>query len=423
MSPDSMYESRSRVSRALVVTLLCIPLAGGGCASLNKTEKGAGTGAAVGAAVGGLIGRANGSTAKGAILGAVVGGAAGAVIGHRMDEQAKELDNKLPNASVERVGEGIQITFDSGILFDVDSDVLRVASRDNLSALANSISEYPGTKILVVGHTDSTGSDSYNQSLSERRANSARTFLLQQGVSLGVMYGNKAVRSISQLYDDPAKKAQSGAGQAYDPANFVVNEEGYVVRKDQWRTVDEKPIKYVDATGSEIVKIGDANPDFNMSFNPIFNWKRFAINGLLDWSQGGDIYNGTRQWPFFDNRDRIYDQRGKPDAEKKNQSYYNFFYNSLNPIDFFVESGTYVKIKELAVHYTFDRNQLSKIGLGKIENVRIGVIGRNLFTFTNYSGYDPEVGSPFANDPYQVRFDWFTYPHFRTFTGLVEIAF
>jgi TonB-linked SusC/RagA family outer membrane protein len=249
------------------------------------------------------------------------------------------------------------------------------------------------------------------------------TFLLKQGVSLGVMYGNKAVRSINELYDDPAKKAQSGAGQAWDPANFVVNEEGYVVRKDQWRTVDEKPIKYVDATGSEIVKIGDANPDFNMSFNPIFNWKRFAINGLLDWSQGGNIYNGTRQWPFFDNRDRIYDQRGKPEEEKKNQSYYNFFYNSLNPIDFFVESGTYLKIKELAVHYTFDRNQLGKIGLGKIENVRIGVIGRNLFTFTNYSGYDPEVGSPFANDPYQVRFDWFTYPHFRTFTGLVEIAF
>jgi len=207
MSPDSMYESRSRVSRALVVTLLCIPLAGGGCASLNKTEKGAGTGAAVGAAVGGLIGRANGSTAKGAILGAVVGGAAGAVIGHRMDEQAKELDNKLPNASVERVGEGIQITFDSGILFDVDSDVLRVASRDNLSALANSISEYPGTKILVVGHTDSTGSDSYNQSLSERRANSARTFLLQQGV------GGDRIESAGRGESEPVAANDSAEGR------------------------------------------------------------------------------------------------------------------------------------------------------------------------------------------------------------------
>ena len=249
------------------------------------------------------------------------------------------------------------------------------------------------------------------------------TFLLKKGVSLGVMYGTRTVRTVDELYDDPAKKAQSGPGQAYDPANFTVNEDGYVVRKDQWRTSAEKPIAYVDADGNSIVKIGDANPDFNLSFNPIFYWKKLAINGLLDWSQGGDIYNGTRQWPFFDNRDIVYDQVGKPEEEKKPLSYYNYFYNGLNPIDFFVESGTYLKIKELAVHYTFDRNQLGKIGLGKLENIRVGVIGRNLFTFTNYSGYDPEVGSPFANDPYQVRFDWFVYPHFRTFTGLVEIAF
>ena len=95
----------------------------------------------------------------------------------------------------------------------------------------------------------------------------------------------------------------------------------------------------------------------------------------------------------------------------------------MNPIDFFVEPGTYVKIRELAAHYTLDRNQLKKIGLGKLENIRLGLIGRNLFTFTKYSGYDPEVASPFDNDPFQVRIDWFTYPHFRTFTGLVEIAF
>jgi outer membrane protein OmpA-like peptidoglycan-associated protein len=133
--------------------------------------------------VGGLIGKAAGSTAKGAILGAVVGGAAGAVIGHRMDEQAKELENRLPNATVERVGEGIQVTFDSGILFDVDSDVLRAASQSNLTALAKSIADYPGTAILVVGHTDNTGTDAHNQTLSERRADSARAFLLQQGVA------------------------------------------------------------------------------------------------------------------------------------------------------------------------------------------------------------------------------------------------
>lgn len=169
-------------SRALTASILCISLASAGCASMNQTEKGAAGGAAAGAALGGLIGKAAGSTAKGAILGAVVGGAAGAAIGHRMDEQAKELDAELPNATVERVGEGIQVTFDSGILFDVDSDVLRPASEENLSNLAQSIAEYDGTRILVVGHTDATGSDAYNQGLSERRASAARTYLMRQGV-------------------------------------------------------------------------------------------------------------------------------------------------------------------------------------------------------------------------------------------------
>lgn len=262
------------------------------------------------------------------------------------------------------------------------------------------------------------------------------TFRLAKGVSLGAMYGVKVVRSVDELYDDPAKLAQSGPGQRWSRDSVVVNEEGFVVRRSTWRCQNginmetkaacsgqERPIAYIDPTGNDVVQIGDANPDFNLSFNPVFNWKKLAINGLVDWSQGGDIYNGTRQWPFFDYRDQVYDQSGKPEAEKKNQVYYNFFYNGLNPIDYFVESGTYVKIKELAVHYTLDRGQLSKIGLGRLENVRLGVIGRNLFTFTNYTGYDPEVGSPFVNDPYQVRFDWFVYPHFRTFTGLVEIAF
>ena len=249
------------------------------------------------------------------------------------------------------------------------------------------------------------------------------TFYVNKGASLGVMYGNRVVRNINEFYDDPTKKAQSGAGQAWDPAKFVVNQEGYVVRADQLGKPNEKPFFYVNANGESLVKIGDANPDFNLSFNPVFSWKKLSVNGLVDWSQGGSIYNGTRQWPFFENRDRIYDQRGKAEADKKSQLYYNFFYNGLNPIDFFVEPGTYVKIRELAAHYTLDRNQLKKIGLGKLENVRLGMIGRNLFTFTKYSGYDPEVASPFDNDPFQVRIDWFTYPHFRTFTGLVEIAF
>jgi outer membrane protein OmpA-like peptidoglycan-associated protein len=174
---------------------------------MNRTEKGAAGGAAAGAAVGGLIGKAAGSTAKGAILGAVVGGAAGAAIGNRMDKQAEELDAELPNATVERVGEGIQITFDSGILFDVDSDVLRRASQENLSNLAQSIADYEGTRILVVGHTDSTGSDAYNQSLSERRANSARTYLLRQGVSAD------RIESVGRGESEPVAEDETATGR------------------------------------------------------------------------------------------------------------------------------------------------------------------------------------------------------------------
>lgn len=150
--------------------------------NLSGAEKGAATGAAAGAVLGGVIGNNSGSTAKGAILGAVLGGAAGAAIGHRMDQQAEDLQDKLPNARVERVGEGIQVTFDSGILFDVDSDALRAEARSNLQALATSLQDYPGTQVLVVGHTDDTGTDAHNQRLSERRAGSARTFLLGAGL-------------------------------------------------------------------------------------------------------------------------------------------------------------------------------------------------------------------------------------------------
>ncbi|HTK47036.1 MAG TPA: OmpA family protein [Gemmatimonadaceae bacterium] len=153
------------------------------CASLNKKETGAIIGAASGAAVGGVVGRANGSTAKGAIIGAAVGGAAGAVIGHQMDQQAKEIKQNIPGAVVERVGEGLQVTFESGLLFDYDSDVLRPAARQNLATLASSLEKYPNTDLLIVGHTDSIGSDVYNQGLSERRAAAAANYLAGQGVT------------------------------------------------------------------------------------------------------------------------------------------------------------------------------------------------------------------------------------------------
>ncbi len=153
------------------------------CASLNKKEEGAIIGATAGAAVGGVIGNQTGSTAKGAIIGAVVGGAAGAIIGHQMDQQAKELSQNIKGATVERVGEGIQVTFSSGLLFAFDSDSIQAAAGTNLRELASSLQKYPDSQLLIVGHTDNVGDDSYNQRLSQRRANSAAAYLASQGVA------------------------------------------------------------------------------------------------------------------------------------------------------------------------------------------------------------------------------------------------
>jgi outer membrane protein OmpA-like peptidoglycan-associated protein len=172
------------VSRKFTVALAALTVSTGmtGCASMNNTERGAAAGAGAGGAIGAIIGRQTGNTARGAIIGAVVGGAAGAVIGRRMDQQAQELEQNLPAAEVERVGEGIAVTFESGVLFPYNSDQVLPAGRENLRQLANSLRNYPGTTVLIVGHTDSTGSDEYNMGLSFRRAESARSFLAQQGI-------------------------------------------------------------------------------------------------------------------------------------------------------------------------------------------------------------------------------------------------
>ena len=169
--------------RTVIALVAAGSLSLGACASMSKKETGAATGAAAGAAIGGIIGNQTGSTARGAIIGAIVGGAAGAVIGHQMDQQAKEIDASVEGATVERVGEGIQVTFASGLLFPYDSDVLQPAARTNLIELANSLKKYPESSVLIVGHTDDTGSDSYNQGLSQRRADAAAAFLATQGIA------------------------------------------------------------------------------------------------------------------------------------------------------------------------------------------------------------------------------------------------
>jgi outer membrane protein OmpA-like peptidoglycan-associated protein len=176
----------TKFKRSLTVALAVTTLGtSAGCASMNNTERGAAAGAGAGGAIGAVIGRQSGNTARGAIIGAVVGGAAGAVIGRRMDRQAAELDRSLEGAEVERVGEGIAVTFESGVLYPFDSDQVLPAGRANLQRLAASLREYPGTEVLIVGHTDSQGADDYNMRLSYRRAEAARQLLITNGIRPG----------------------------------------------------------------------------------------------------------------------------------------------------------------------------------------------------------------------------------------------
>jgi Outer membrane protein and related peptidoglycan-associated (lipo)proteins len=181
----ALFMSTLRSAHSLLTALLAIVFLVGGCSSLSNTEQGAIIGAGAGGAAGAAIGKATDNTAEGAILGAVVGGAAGALIGQRMDKKANELDRELENAEVERVGEGIKVTFDSGLLFDFDSAALRSNAEQNLAEFAESMKDLEETKILVVGHTDSKGAADYNQQLSERRAESASDYLSRQGLDSG----------------------------------------------------------------------------------------------------------------------------------------------------------------------------------------------------------------------------------------------
>ncbi len=163
---------------AIVISLIV-----GGC-NTSKGVQGGAIGAGAGAGIGAVIGNQFGDngTAYGAIIGAAVGGTAGALIGHHMDKQAEELRNDLKGATVERVGEGIKITFDSGLLFGVDQSSLSSTSQDNLTQLAQTLNKYQDTEILIEGHTDSSGSEDHNMTLSKDRAQSVASYLTTAGV-------------------------------------------------------------------------------------------------------------------------------------------------------------------------------------------------------------------------------------------------
>lgn len=195
--------------KLISVLLLCMAVLLSGCGA-SKTVKGAGIGVGAGGAVGAGIGALAGNTALGAVIGAAVGGTAGALIGKKMDKQKKELEQSVPDATIETVnnGEALKVTFDSGILFATNSSTLSEASKSALRNFATSLKQNPDTDIKIIGFTDNTGKVDYNQLLSEKRARSVYDYLMQQGVSSDRMsYEGRGVHDPVASNDTPEGRA------------------------------------------------------------------------------------------------------------------------------------------------------------------------------------------------------------------------
>lgn len=192
----------------------------------SNKQKGAVIGSTGGAVIGGVVGNntGDGNTALGAIIGGVVGGTAGAIIGDRMDKQAQRIEEEVPGAEVERVGEGINVTFDesSGVYFDTEKYNINSRSKETLNKLADIFKEYPDSNILVEGHTDNTGSESYNLTLSKNRAQAVTNYLLGEGLA-SERFDTKWYGELQPKYDNST--AEGRAKNRRVELAIVANEE------------------------------------------------------------------------------------------------------------------------------------------------------------------------------------------------------
>jgi outer membrane protein OmpA-like peptidoglycan-associated protein len=180
---------KNKISTITLAFLLFVGTTFTSCEAIkntNNTQRGAGIGAAAGAVLGGVLGNnvgKGGNGALGAVLGGVVGGVAGGVIGNKMDKQAREIDNAVPGAEVERVGEGIKLTLnENAVRFDTNKSTLTPAARGNLDKLVTVFNQYPDTDIVIYGYTDSSGPADFNLKLSEQRAASVKNYLDGKGI-------------------------------------------------------------------------------------------------------------------------------------------------------------------------------------------------------------------------------------------------
>lgn len=234
-------------------------------------------------------------------------------------------------------------------------------------------------------------------------------FKISQGEVYGSFYGVDFVRTLDQM------QQQLAVGD--DIGNYSVNRDGVVVRTADIGTKNEKPFVVLDENGAEKeLEIGDTNPNFRMGLNTTFRYKNLSAYMLWAWKNGGDIYNGTAQYLVRDGRHPMMDQIHTRPENKKTVDYYQALYDAQALNGFWVEDASYVKLQEASLYYTIGKKSLG-MASKHLEQIKIGLLGRNLLTFTDYSGYDPEAGyNGFV-------FDNFGYPNFRSYTMSIEFKF
>ena len=238
-------------------------------------------------------------------------------------------------------------------------------------------------------------------------------FRIAEGEAFGTLYGRDWATSLDEVAN------QVPEGETLEEY-FVVNNEGFVVRTTDIGTTAEVPIQIRDENNVPVeTRIGDVNPDFTLNFNSTLTYKNFNFFALLSWQQGGDIYNHMRRYMLVHNVGQQLDQRGKSPNAVKSARYYQELTTWNN--SHFVEDATFVRLREIALTYTLRSEVFDKVG---IDNIKVGVIGRNLFTLTNYAGFNPEAGrSQEGVDSNVLKFDLSSYPVYRTITGTVGITF
>lgn len=241
-----------------------------------------------------------------------------------------------------------------------------------------------------------------------------KCFYIREGEVFGAMYGYKFLTSLEELAEQ--------LGETDNISNYVINSDGYVIPKGTEGTTSEKPIKKLDETGAVWYgKTGDSNPKFKLAMTNNFSYKGFGLYALLEWKNGGDIYNKSAQWLTRDDRHGMMDQYGKPDYLKKTLTYYKTFYDVNDFNDFWVEDGSYLKLREVSFSYTVPASALGNFANGYIKGVKLSILGKNLWTLTNYSGYDPEVAT--TDGTQYFSYDFMGYPNYRSFAASLELKF